>query len=81
MIEFIEGSKLINYNDITFSDYHTHIVDFNIEEYFNVQLSYDDELNHIILNPSKRRRREKFCEALEDYLNRWQIEGLMFDNT
>ena len=79
-MEFVEGLKLINDNNIAFSEHCAYVVYFNIEEYFNAQLSYHDEINHIIINLSKRSYREKFCKALEDHLNRWQIEGLTFDN-
>ena len=35
LIEFVEGSKLIYHNKITFSDHRAYIMDINIEDYFN----------------------------------------------
>ena len=54
IMECIEGAKLINHNDIFFSNHRACIIDFNVEEHFNVQLSYYDEINHAQLNPSRR---------------------------
>ena len=39
LIEFVESSKLIYHNEIIFSDHRAYIVDINIEEYFNNQMS------------------------------------------
>ena len=37
--EYVEGSKLIECNDIIFTDHRSYIIDINIKDYFNDQLS------------------------------------------
>ena len=39
LLEYVEGSKLMNHNDIVLSDYRGYIVDINFEAYFHEQLS------------------------------------------
>ena len=34
ILEYIEGSKLLDNNDIVFLDYRSYLVDMNLEEYF-----------------------------------------------
>ena len=54
VMEYVEGSKLLDFNDIVFTDHRRYITDVNIEEYFGTQLSNYDKINHVVLNPSRR---------------------------
>jgi hypothetical protein len=49
LMEFVEGLKLIHHNEIIFSDHRAYIVDINIEDYFNDQMSSWDKINHVML--------------------------------
>jgi len=65
ILEFIEECKLLPYNEVIFSDHRAYVVNINLEEYFNEQLSQWDKINKVILNPSQCSHRKKFVEELE----------------
>ena len=69
IMNYIEGSKLMNYNDIVELDHHTYMIDADIEEYFKDEFSRQDNVNRVMLNLAKRSHREKFNEVIEDELN------------
>ena len=46
-----------------------------MEEYFDVEFSQWDNINRVMLNPSKRSHRETFVEVLEEQLNIYQLEN------
>ena len=50
IIEYIEVSKLMVSNNIIFTNYRANIIDTNIGDYFEDQLSSQDEMNRVILN-------------------------------
>ena len=77
LMKFVEGSKLIYYNKIIFSDHRAYIVDINIDEYFSNQMSSWDEINHVMLNPSKKSHHKKFLEELEEQIERRQLENII----
>ena len=39
LMEFVEGSKLITHNEIVWSDHKACIIDINLEDYFNDEMS------------------------------------------
>ena len=39
LIEYVKGCKLLEYNEIMVSDHRVHVIDMNLEDYFNKQLS------------------------------------------
>ena len=51
LLEYVEGLKLMNNNDIILSDYRRYIVDINFKVYFNEWLSQWDKINKVVLNP------------------------------
>ena len=69
LVEFIQGSKLLPYNEIVWSDYRDYAIDVNFEEYFNVEMSRWDKANHVILDPAKQSHQLKFVEELEEQLD------------
>ena len=75
--KYVEGSKLIECNDIIFTDHRSYIVDINIEDYFNNQLSGWDEINRVMLNPSRRSHRIKFTQSLDEQLQKLNIENII----
>ena len=66
MMEYVERHKLLDHNEITCSDHWACMIDINFEEYFGEQLSKSNEINKVILNPSKRSHRKKYKEYLEE---------------
>ena len=44
LLEFIDGSKLIDFNEVIFTDHRGYITDLVLEEYFNVEGNYIDKL-------------------------------------
>ena len=66
VIEYVEGCKLLEYNEIVVSDYRVCIIDVNLEDYFNEQLSQWDEINRIMINLVRRSYREKFVDIIEE---------------
>jgi len=53
IFEYIEECQLLDYNQIIFSDHRSYIIDVNIKDYFNNQLSQWEKIKHVILNPTK----------------------------
>ena len=56
-------------NDIILTDHRSYIIDLNLEAYFDQHLSEWDQINHSILNPSRRSHREKFYMSLHTQLS------------
>ena len=65
-MNYIEGSMLLDYNDIVESDHWACIIDVDIEEYFKDKFSRWDNINCVMLNPVRRSYRETFKEVIED---------------
>ena len=74
-MNYIEGSKLVNYSEIVETDHRGYIIDVAMEEYFDVEFSQWDNINHVMLNLSKQSHRETFVEVLEEQLNIYQLEN------
>ena len=77
ILEHVEGSILLSYAEIVSSDHRPHIVDANMEDYFNEELNYWDNINRSQLDPSRKSHRIKFSESLNDQLDYHQVETLM----
>ena len=75
LIDYVEGCKLVTYNEIVETDHRGYIIDISLEEYFEGEFSSWDSINRVILNPSKRSHREKFVESIEDQLSTYQLEN------
>ena len=69
LLDFVEGSKLLEAYEITITDYRSFIIDINMERYFNYQLSIWDKIKKRKLNPARRSYRNKFVKMLEEQLN------------
>ena len=54
IIDYVEDSQLLECNDIVFTDHRAYVIDINLEDYFNDQLSSWDEINRVMLNPSRQ---------------------------
>jgi len=78
ILEYIEGSALLHHNEIVPSDHRSYLVDFNAKEYFNVNISKWQEINHVKLNPSRRSYREMFADELEAQLEIYNLEELIY---
>ena len=50
MLEFVDRSKLINFNEVIFTNHRGYITDLVLEEYFNVKENYVDKLQVNRLN-------------------------------
>ena len=65
LLDFVEGSILIETNEIITSNHRGYIIDMNLEDYFNKTLIIINKINHQILNLSRKSYKEKFNEKLE----------------
>ena len=74
ILDYIEGSMLLDYNDIFETDHRGYMVDIALDEYFEMEFSSWDQINKVMLNPSRRSHREKFVVTLENQLNIYQLE-------
>ena len=54
LLQVIEGSKLLESNDIIAADHHSYVIDINLEDYFVEQFSTWNEINHRLLDSSRR---------------------------
>lgn len=52
-MEYIEGSKLVDYSEIVESDHRGYVIDVAMEEYFEVEFSQWDSIDRVMLNPSR----------------------------
>ena len=78
VIDFIDGCKLLDYNDILESDHRGYVINSAIEDYFNKELCEWDNLNKVMLNPARRSHREKFAELLEEQLDIYLLENDLY---
>ena len=52
-MEHLEGCRLLNYDDIVESDHRAHAIEVDVEECFQEEFSRWDNINRVILNPTK----------------------------
>ena len=74
MLEFVEGSKLYETNNIINTNHRSYVIDLNIEQYFEVEIGSYDKIDQWLLNLNKRSYRERFQEYIEGLLNKFLIE-------
>ena len=60
LLDFVEGSKLLEANEVTISDHRALLIDINLEEYFEETMSSWDQINRCVLNLARRLHRIKF---------------------
>ena len=76
VLEVIEGSKLVEINNIVIIDYRGYVLDMNIESYFEQYLRKWDYINRqYVLDLLRRSYREKFCIAKKEKLNIFRKEN------
>jgi len=68
VMEYVEGSRLMECNEIIFTDHRAYIVDINLNNYFDDQISEWDQINRVVLSLSRRSHRNKFNQSLSDQL-------------
>lgn len=74
MLEYIERSKLYERYKVVDADYRLHVVNINLEIYFNKEFLEWSNISKRILNPNKRIYQEKFQENFEELLDSMWIE-------
>jgi len=74
IMDYIEGCRLINYNEIIESDHRAFMIDVDIEEYFEDEFRGWDKINKVMLNPARKSHRQKFQEVIEKELEIYNIE-------
>ena len=52
LLQFVEGCKLLEVNEIISTQYCFYLIDINLEEYFQEKFTSWNEINKAILNPS-----------------------------
>jgi len=75
--DYIEGCQMVDNNDIIYTDHRGYLVDINLEDYFNDQLSYWNENHKVIINPSRRSHREKFVAIIEDKIDLYNLNEMI----
>ena len=58
ILDFVEGSKLLEANEITISDHRKFVIDINIESYFGESFSGWDQIYKRVINLARRSHRE-----------------------
>ena len=74
IMDYIDGCKLLGYNDIVETDHRSYVIEIALEDYFNEELSEWDKINKVVLNPAKRSHRDKFLVELEKQLDLYNVE-------
>ena len=54
LLEFINGSKMIDFKEYITTDHQGYIVDINLIAYFEEEFSNWDQINKLLLGPGKR---------------------------
>ena len=58
VMDYVEGCELLSYNKIVEIDYRAHMIDVNIDKYFNEEFNKWNKINYMILNPARRSYRK-----------------------
>ena len=74
LIDYADGFKIIDYEELVESNYKGCIIDLAMEDYFGSVISNQDNLNKVVLNPAHCSHREKFAESLEEQLEIYALE-------
>ena len=74
-MNYIDGYKLLDYNDIVESDHKGYLIDVAIEDYFSDDIGEWDNINKVMLNPAYRSHREMFFKSLEEQLDIYLLEN------
>ena len=75
IIEHVEGCKLLSHAEVVMSDHRSCVIDVNLDEHYEECFSSWDQIDSVKLNPSRRSHKEKFCEALEEQLEEYELEN------
>jgi len=68
LIEFVENCQLLETNDIVITNHRAYLIEVNLSKYFSKVFSKWDQINKIILDPSRRSHRQQFAEELKEFL-------------
>ena len=68
LLLFIDRSKMINYSEILLSDYRGHIIDIEVEDYFQMISFEIDKVDNSRLNSRKLLHKTKFVEKVEELI-------------
>ena len=74
LVEYVKGSKLVEYDEIVNSDHRGYLVNINIVNYFDNSNSIYDKINKISLNLEKRSYRKKFIDVIDHYIEMFKIK-------
>ena len=69
MLEYIERSKLYERYKVVDADYRLHVVNINLEIYFNKEFLEWSNISKRILNSNRQIYQEKFQENVEELLD------------
>jgi hypothetical protein len=72
--KFIDGSRMIDYNEILITDHREYIIDIYLDDYFDISLDNIDKIDDSRINSRKLTHRTKFIEKIEDLLDQINIE-------
>ena len=78
LMSHVERIKLLERNEVVTSDHRAYLLDVNVEEYFELELSFFNQINKRLLNPSRKSHRMIFCQAIEEQLDICKLEGDLF---
>jgi hypothetical protein len=68
LLQFIDGSYVVNYNKVILNDHYGYITDITLEEYFNMKSFNIDCIDNSRLNSRKLSYRIKFTEKVEELI-------------
>ena len=76
LLDYIEGSILLESYELIPLDHHRYIIDLNLEDYFEDALTIVEKISYKMINLSSIIHREKFKEAVEK-----RMEVMNFEQT
>ena len=81
LIQYVEGSKLLEINEVVNTDHHSYLINTNLEMYFDKEFSGWDKINKRMLDLNKRTHQKKFKEFTNELLDTIPIEDTIFEIT
>lgn len=75
IMDYVDGCKILPNNEIIEADHRSYLIDIALDEYFEDEFGEWDEVNKVILNPSRRSHREIFVTEIERQLEIYLLEN------
>ena len=77
ILEYIEGCRLVDYNEILLTDHIEYLFDINMQEYFNSKSFNISKIDSSKLNSKWQSHRNKFAEKVDELIELTNLQGII----